>query len=191
MVHPRDSESKEKCLNAGLQWYNWAISPDQWWWKGAIHLPENIPQNDAGATKDQDQRKYTGANWVATWKSSTLGGWDITDAATLIGNSANAEPAAGQRSLTVRRMLILYFICWYLSHKVINRQRKLFTQYNTPQVIELADALVGAQTAFWPQHCVLKSGMYAFVIVDDQLYVAQGMSYSTYRHPAIDIFEFK
>ena len=29
-----------------------------------------------------------------------------------------------------------------------------------------------------------------FVIVDDQLFVAQGMLYSTHSHPAVDVFEF-
>jgi hypothetical protein len=51
--------------------------------------------------EDQDQRKNTGANRAATWKSSAPGGRNIADAATLTGNAANAELAAGQRSLTV------------------------------------------------------------------------------------------
>ena len=51
--------------------------------------------------EDQDRRKNTGANRAATWKSSAPGGHDIADTATLTGNSANAELAAGQRSLTV------------------------------------------------------------------------------------------
>jgi hypothetical protein len=61
--------------------------------------------------------------------------------------------------------------------KVINRRRKFFVQYNAPRAIELADALVGSQTALQRQHGVLKSGTYAFVIVENQLYVAQGISY--------------
>jgi hypothetical protein len=40
---------------------------------------------------------------------------------------------------------------------------------------ELADALVGSQTALQHQHGVLKSGTYAFVIVENQLYVARGI----------------
>ena len=41
--------------------------------------------------------------------------------------------------------------------------------------MELADALVGSQTALQPQHGVLKSGTFAFVILENQLYVTQGM----------------
>ena len=51
--------------------------------------------------EDQDRRKNTGANRAATWKSSAPGGHDNADTATLTGNAANAELAAGQRSLTV------------------------------------------------------------------------------------------
>jgi hypothetical protein len=51
--------------------------------------------------EDQDRRMNTGANRAATWKSSAPGGREIADTATLTGNSANAELAAGQRSLTV------------------------------------------------------------------------------------------
>ena len=51
--------------------------------------------------EDQDRRKNTGANRAATWKSSAPGGRDIADTASLTGNAANAELAAGQRSLTV------------------------------------------------------------------------------------------
>lgn len=61
--------------------------------------------------------------------------------------------------------------------KVINRRRKFFTQYKVPKAIELADALVGSQTALQRQHGLLKSGTYAFVIVENQLYVARGMPY--------------
>ena len=50
--------------------------------------------------EDQDQRKNTGANRAATWKSSAPGGRNIADTAILTGN-ANTELAAGQRSLTV------------------------------------------------------------------------------------------
>jgi hypothetical protein len=57
--------------------------------------------------EDQDQRKNTGANRAATWKSSAPGGCHIADAATLTGNSANTELAAGQRSLTVSGIWIL------------------------------------------------------------------------------------
>lgn len=53
--------------------------------------------------EDQDQRKNTGANRAATWKSSAPGSRDVT------GNSANAELAAGQRSLTVGGMSIPHF----------------------------------------------------------------------------------
>jgi hypothetical protein len=55
--------------------------------------------------EDQDQRKNTGANRAANWKSSAPGGREIAVAATLTGNSANAELAAGQRSLTVSGIL--------------------------------------------------------------------------------------
>ena len=51
--------------------------------------------------EDQDRRKNTGANRAATWKSFAPGGRDTADTATLTGNAANAELAAGQRSLTV------------------------------------------------------------------------------------------
>ena len=51
--------------------------------------------------EDQDRRKNTGANRAATWKSSAPGGRDTADTAILTGNAANAELAAGQRSLTV------------------------------------------------------------------------------------------
>ena len=72
-------------------------------------------------------------------------------------------------------MLLLVISFSNIHHiKVINRRRKFFTQYNAPRAIELADALVGAQTALQRQHSVLKSGMYGFVMVDDRLYVAQG-----------------
>jgi hypothetical protein len=69
--------------------------------------------------------------------------------------------------------------------KVINRRRKFFTQYNAPRAVELADALVGAQTALQRQHGVLKSGMYAFVIVENQLYVAQGIHIGTLANPLL------
>ena len=59
--------------------------------------------------EDQDQRKNTGANRAATWKSSAPGGRDVMDATMLTGNSANAELAAGQRSLTVSGMPIPHF----------------------------------------------------------------------------------
>ena len=58
--------------------------------------------------EDQEQRKNTGANRAATWKSSAPGGRNIADTAFLTGNAANAELAAGQRSLTVSE--IIYFI---------------------------------------------------------------------------------
>ena len=58
--------------------------------------------------EDQEQRKNTGANRAATWKSSAPGGRNIADTAFLTGNAANAEVAAGQRSLTVSE--IIYFI---------------------------------------------------------------------------------
>ena len=64
--------------------------------------------------EDQDQRKNTGANWAATWKSSAPGSRDIADAATLTGNSANAELAAGQHSLVVSGIWVMipsYSIC--------------------------------------------------------------------------------
>lgn len=54
--------------------------------------------------EDQDRRKNTGANRAATWKSSAPGGRDVADTATLTGNAANAELAAGHRSLTVSRI---------------------------------------------------------------------------------------
>ena len=57
--------------------------------------------------EDQDQRKNTGANWAVTWKSSAPGGCDVADTATLTGNSANAELAAGQHSLMVSGIWIL------------------------------------------------------------------------------------
>ena len=44
-----------------------------------------------------------------TWKSSAPGGRDVMDATMLTGNSANAELAAGQRSLTVSGMPIPHF----------------------------------------------------------------------------------
>lgn len=69
--------------------------------------------------------------------------------------------------------MIYFDIIHYL--KVINRRRKFFTQYKVPRAIELADALVGSQTALQPQHGVLKSGTFAFVILENQLYVARGM----------------
>ena len=55
--------------------------------------------------EDQDQRKNTGANRAATWKSSAPGGRNIADTAILTGNAANAELAAGQRSLTVSEII--------------------------------------------------------------------------------------
>jgi hypothetical protein len=55
--------------------------------------------------EDQDRRKNTGANRAATWKSSAPGGRDTADTATLKGNAANTELAAGQRSLTVSRII--------------------------------------------------------------------------------------
>jgi hypothetical protein len=132
--------------------------------------------------EDQDQRMNTGANRAATWKSSAPGGRDIADMVALTGNSANAELAAGQRSLAVSGIWMLLVVVHSLIFiiKVINRRRKFFIQHNAPRAIELADGLVGAQTAFQRQHGVLKSGMYAFVIVDNQLYVAQGMSYKDF-----------
>ena len=57
--------------------------------------------------EEQDQRKTTGVNQAATWKSSAPGGQGLHDSATLTGNSANAELAAGQRSLTVSWALVL------------------------------------------------------------------------------------
>lgn len=57
--------------------------------------------------EEQDQRKTTGVNRAATWKSSAPGGRGLDDSATLTGNSANAELAAGQRSLTVSWALVL------------------------------------------------------------------------------------
>ena len=95
--------------------------------------------------EDQDQRKNTGANRAATWKSSAPGGRDVADIATLTGNSANAELAAGQRSLTASGIWILLpsnftNICYI---KVINRRRKFFTQYNVPRAIELAASCIG------------------------------------------------
>jgi len=55
----------------------------------------------------QDQRKNTGANQAATWKSSAPGSHDIADTATLTGNLANTELAASQRSLTVSAIWML------------------------------------------------------------------------------------
>jgi len=72
------------------------------------------------------------------------------------------------------------------SIKVINRWHKFFAQYNALRAIELADTLVGAQTELQHRHCALKSGMYAFVIVDNWLYIMQGMSYSTCSHSTIN-----
>ena len=69
--------------------------------------------------------------------------------------------------------------------KVINRQRKFFTQYNALRAIELADALVGAQMALQCQHGVLKSGTYAFVIAKNQLYVVQGILYWNFSQSTI------
>jgi hypothetical protein len=57
--------------------------------------------------EDQDRRMNTGANRAATWKSSAPGGRDNADTVTLTGNSANAELAAGQRSLTVSAIWML------------------------------------------------------------------------------------
>ena len=70
--------------------------------------------------EDQDQRKNTGANRAATWKSSAPGGRDIIDTAALTGNSANAELAAGQRSLTVSGIWMLLpggFVHYYSLRK--------------------------------------------------------------------------
>ena len=64
--------------------------------------------------EDQDQRKNTGANRAANWKSSAPGSREIAVVATLAGNSANAELAAGQRSLTVGGILTAipsHFVC--------------------------------------------------------------------------------
>lgn len=64
--------------------------------------------------EDQDQRKNTGANRAATWKSSAPGGCDLAGTAALTGNLANAEMAAGQRSLTVGGICTLLpgdFVC--------------------------------------------------------------------------------
>jgi hypothetical protein len=61
------------------------------------------------------------------------------------------------------------------------------------RAIELADALVGAQTALQPQHGMLKYGTYAFVIVENQLYdVVQDISYRNFnRSFIIDTLYFK
>ena len=85
---------------------------------------------------------------------------------------------------------VIYFAnnCYYI--KVINRRHKFFTQYKVPRAIELADALVGSQTALQCQHGVLKSGTYAFVIVDNQLYVTQG-KYSKLEHQLFIITDRK
>ena len=70
---------------------------------------------------------------------------------------------------------VIYFANnrYYINLKVINRRHKFFTQYKVPRAIELADALVGSQTALQRQHGMLKSETYAFVIIDNQLYVTQ------------------
>jgi hypothetical protein len=46
--------------------------------------------------EEQDQRKTMGVNRAVTWKSSAPGGWALDNSAALMGNSANAELAAGQ-----------------------------------------------------------------------------------------------
>ena len=74
---------------------------------------------------------------------------------------------------------------------MINRRRKFFTQYSAPRAVELADALVGAQTTLQHQHRMLNSGMYAFVVVDDRLYVARGISYILSRDFDAETLKFK
>ena len=61
--------------------------------------------------EEQDQRKTTGVNQAATWKNSAPGGQALDDSAALTGNSANAELAAGQRSLTVSWQLVVLLTC--------------------------------------------------------------------------------
>jgi len=60
--------------------------------------------------EEQDQRKTMGVNQAVTWKSSAPGGQALDNSAALTGNSANAELAAGQQSLTVSWALVL-LIC--------------------------------------------------------------------------------
>ena len=54
--------------------------------------------------EEQDQRLNTGANRLSTWTHSAPGGRSSSDVASLAGNSANAELAAGQRAVTVSRL---------------------------------------------------------------------------------------
>jgi hypothetical protein len=54
--------------------------------------------------EEQDQRLNTGANRLSTWTHSAPGGRSSIDVASLAGNSANAELAAGQRAVTVGRL---------------------------------------------------------------------------------------
>ena len=54
--------------------------------------------------EEQDQRLNIGANHLSTWTHSAPGGHSSSDVASLAGNSANAELAAGQRAVTVSRL---------------------------------------------------------------------------------------
>ena len=51
--------------------------------------------------KEQDQRINTGANRKTTWTASAPGGRSTEQILSLVGNSANAELAAGQWAMNV------------------------------------------------------------------------------------------
>ena len=103
--------------------------------------------------EEQDQRKNTGANLAVTWKCFAPGSHDIACITTL---TANAEIAAGQHSLMVSEIWCCFPVISHPNNihwiKVINRHWKLLTQDNTLRAIELADALVRAQTAMSTWH---------------------------------------
>lgn len=84
--------------------------------------------------EEQDMRKNTGANCIATWTNSAPGGRRGKDIEGLAGNSANAELAAGQRALTVHKICINYTIYHFdcILQKVFNHHLKLFTQLHVP-----------------------------------------------------------
>ncbi|KAG1853654.1 hypothetical protein F4604DRAFT_1933099 [Suillus subluteus] len=72
---------------------------------------------------------------------STPGGQSGEHVASLAGNSANAEMAAGQRALT------------------------LFTRFHVPRAPQLSDALVGVTTDAHPHHLILTPGKYGIVLI--------------------------
>jgi len=63
-------------------------------------------------------------------------------------------------------------------------------QYRVPRFNELADALVGIPTQRQSHHQILESGRYGFMIVNDCLYVRQGI-YCAYYNLLPPLFNHK